>query len=204
MNSPAATVAVRIPGRVARRHQRVAEAVLGDVRDHCLEQFLPGGCLLHSGHRTMWYMRALHVSIDIPQDRDEVYGHFDVLANHERFSGHMMRNWRLSGPPRVVGPQATVVVVLGRRTDAIEIEVIEAEAPVRYVERNVGAAGRRVATGTYTLEALPGGQTRINSDYAWQQAPLGERLAAPLVRRAMHPAIKTAMQRLAEQLATHG
>jgi hypothetical protein len=150
----------------------------------------------------MWYMRSLHVSIVVPQTRGTVYAYLDVLANHEQFTDHMMRNWRLSGPPRGVEAKAMVDVVLGARTEPIE--VIKAEAPVRTVERNTGAAGKRVATGTYTLDELPGGQTRINFDYAWQQMPLGERLAAPLVRHAMQPALATAMQRLAEQLATHG
>jgi len=152
----------------------------------------------------MWYMRTLHVSIDVPQNRGEVYDYLDVLANHVQFTDHMMRNWHLSGPPRGVGPKATVDVVLGGRTEPIEIEVIETEAPVRNVERNIGAAGKRVATGTYRLEELSDGQTRINFDYVWQQMPLGERLAGPLVRRAMQPALETAMQRLAEQLAIHG
>lgn len=115
----------------------------------------------------------------------------------------MMRNWRLSGPPRGVGPKATVDVVLGGRTEPIEIEVIDAHTPVRSVERNIGAGGKRVATGTYTLDELSAGGTRINFEYAWQKVPFDERLAAPLVRRAMRPALKTAMRRLAEQLSTH-
>jgi hypothetical protein len=90
-----------------------------------------------------------------------------------------------------------VDVVLGGRTEPIEIEVIEAEAPVRNVERNIGAAGKRVATGTYTLDELPGGHTRINFDYAWQQMPVLERLAAPLVRRAMQLALGDATARRA-------
>ena len=151
----------------------------------------------------MWYMRSLRVFSDVPQSRKEVYDYLDVLANHEQFTDHMMRNWRLSGPPRGVGSKASVDVAFGARTEPVEIEVLEAEAPVRNVERNVGAAGKRVATGTYTLDELPGGQTRINFDYAWLQMPVLERLAAPLVRRAMQPALETAMQRLAEQLATH-
>ena len=152
----------------------------------------------------MWYMRSLHVSIDVPQHRDTVYAYLDVLANHEQFTDHMMRDWRLSGPPRGVGAKATVDVVLGGRTEPVEIEVIETEARVRNVERNIGAAGKRVATGTYTLDELSGGQTRINFDYAWQQMPVRERMVAPLIRRAMQPALRSAMQRLAEQLAAHG
>lgn len=81
--------------------------------------------------------------------------------------------------------------------------MIDAEPPIRNVERNVGAGGRRVATGTYTLDQLPNDGTRINFQYAWQQTPLRERLAAPIVRRVTRTALQTAMNRLAEQLQAH-
>jgi hypothetical protein len=58
-----------------------------------------------------------------------------------------------------------------------------------------------VATGTYTLEPLPSGGTKISFEYAWQQAPLSERLAAPLVRAVLRRGNERAMERLAEQLA---
>jgi len=90
---------------------------------------------------------------------------------------------------------------LGGRTDVIDIEVQSAERPTRIVERNVGANGRRVATGTYALQELPDGGTRVAFEYRWQTAPLGERLAAPLVRTFIHRQNARAMERLAEQLA---
>jgi hypothetical protein len=112
----------------------------------------------------------------------------------------MMRNWRLQGPERGVGAKARVDAVLAGRTEPIGVEVIEADPPIRTVERNVGAEGRRVATGTYTLDQLPDGGTRIRFEYAWQQIPVGERLAAPIIRRVTRRALQTAMRRLAEQL----
>jgi hypothetical protein len=148
----------------------------------------------------MWYMQPITVSIDVPQPREDVYAYLDVLANHRQFTDHMMRNWRLEGPQRGVGARARVDAVIGGRTEPIEVEVIEAEPPLRNVERNVGAGGRRVATGTYTLEELPDGSTRIAFQYAWQQAPFSERLLAPLVSRIMRRALTTAMERLAGQL----
>jgi carbon monoxide dehydrogenase subunit G len=148
-------------------------------------------------------MRPIKVSIDVPQPRPDVYDFLDVLAHHELFTDHMMRDWRLEGPERGVGGTAKLNAVLGGRTDAINIEVIAAEPPLKNVERNTGAGGKRVATGTYTLDALPEGGTRINFEYAWQQAPLSERLSAPIVRRVMRPALQRSMQRLAEQLETH-
>jgi hypothetical protein len=151
----------------------------------------------------MWYMRPITVTIDVPQPREHVYDFLDVLANHELFTDHMMRDWQLDGPPCGVGGKARLNAVLGGRTEPIEIEVIDAEPPVRNVERNTSAGGRRVATGTYTLAERPEGGTTIAFEYAWQRAPLSERLAAPMVRRIMRSALRRAMQRLADQLQTH-
>ncbi len=148
-------------------------------------------------------MRPVQVSIDVPQPREQVYDFLDVLANHERFTDHMMRDWRLSGPERGVGGRTKVNVVLGGRTDPVEIEVTEVEPPRKIVERNIGAGGKRVATGSYTLDELPSGGTRINFEYAWQRAPLNERLAESLVRRVMGAALEQAMRRLAGQLQAH-
>jgi len=148
----------------------------------------------------MWYMQPVHVTIDVPNPRDEVYNFLDVMANHEPFTNHMMRDWEYSGPDRGIGSKARVKVSAGGRTDTIDIEVISAD-PATIVERNIGAGGRRIATGTYTLEDLPSGGTRIVFEYAWQQAPLSERLTSPLVRAYLRRANERAMQRLAEQLA---
>ena len=150
----------------------------------------------------MWYMRPIRVSTKVPQTREHVYDFLDVLANHELFTDHMMRDWHLEGPERGVGGKAKLNTVLGGRTDALDLEVIAAEPPIKNVERNTGAGGKRVATGTYTLDELPSGGTRINFEYAWQKIPLSERLSAPIVRRVMRPALARSMQRLAEQLQT--
>jgi hypothetical protein len=150
----------------------------------------------------MWYMRSLTTTIDVPQSREVVYDFLDVLANHELFTDHMMRDWRCDGPARGVGAKAKFNAVLGGRTDPLEMEVIVAEAPVKSVERNVGAGGRRVATGTYTLAELPGGGTHIAFQYSWQKIPFTERLASPIIRTVMRRAFQRAMQRLAENLQT--
>jgi hypothetical protein len=145
-------------------------------------------------------MRPVRESIDVPQARDKVYDFLDVLASHELFTDHMMRDWRYEGPERGVGAKARVTAVAGGRpVDTLDMEVIEAERPVRSVERNVGAGGR-VMTGTYTLAELPGGGTRITFESAWLQVPRREALAAPLVRAMARRGSKRAMERLAELL----
>jgi hypothetical protein len=37
-------------------------------------------------------MKPVRVSIDVPQAREDVYDFLDVLANHELFTDHMMRD----------------------------------------------------------------------------------------------------------------
>ena len=75
------------------------------------------------------------------------------------------------------------------------------EGRYHLVERNVGAKGKRTATGTYRLSDAPGGGTRIEFEYAWEQLPLSERLAAPMVRSVLRRANQRAMERLAQQLS---
>ena len=150
----------------------------------------------------MWYMKPVRVTTDVPQPPERVFDYLDVMANHEPFTNHMLQDWEYSGTERGVGSKARVTVKAAGRTEKVDFEVIAADRPVRIVEQNVGAGGRRVATGTYTLEPLPGGGTRIAFEYAWTRAPLSERIAAPLVRTILRRGNQRAMTRLAEQLAT--
>lgn len=149
----------------------------------------------------MWYMKPVRVTIVVPHPVDRVYDFLDVLANHAPFTDHMLDNWEYSGPTRGIGAKARVRATLAGRSESIEMEVIAAERPLTIVEQNVGAGGRRVATGTYFLAPLPNGDTRVTFEYAWKQAPLTERIAAPLVRAILSSANRRALLRLAEHLA---
>jgi hypothetical protein len=144
--------------------------------------------------------KPVTVSVEVPQDRAEVYDFLDVMANHEPFTDHLLRDWTLSGPDRGVGAKAQVHVRAFGVADVVDIEVIDAEAPRRIVERNVAAKAGRTAQGTYTLDAMPGGGTRITFEYRWIVTPLADRLTAPLARAFIRRANLKAMQRLAEQL----
>jgi uncharacterized protein YndB with AHSA1/START domain len=144
--------------------------------------------------------KPVTVSIDVPQDRDLVYDFLDVMANHEPFNDHLMRNWELSGPERGVGSKARVEVRTLGQSDVVDIEVIDAEAPVRIVERNTAVKAGRTGQGTYTLESTPSGGTRITFEYRWIVAPLADRLTAPLARAFIRRNNTIAMRRLAELL----
>jgi carbon monoxide dehydrogenase subunit G len=145
-------------------------------------------------------MKPVHVTTTVPQPIDEVFDFLDVMANHEPFTNHILKDWEYAGPDRGVGSKARVQVTAAGRTETVEIEVVDAQRPTRIVERNVGAGGKRVANGTYTMSALPDGGTQVQFEYAWQEAPLSERVMSPLVRGMLRRANERAMERLAERL----
>jgi uncharacterized protein YndB with AHSA1/START domain len=145
--------------------------------------------------------KPVTVTIDVPHPRDQVFEFLDVMANHEPFNDHLMREWELSGPERGVGSKATVHTKALGVSDVVDIEVTEVEAPRRIVERNTARKAGRVGEGTYTLDELPDGGTRISFEYRWITAPLPDRISTPLVRAFIRRNNRTAMRRLAETLA---
>jgi ribosome-associated toxin RatA of RatAB toxin-antitoxin module len=149
----------------------------------------------------MWYMKPVRVTIDVPHPPEQVFDFLDVMRNHEPFTNHMLQNWEYSGPDRGIGSKARVTVRAGGRSETVDIEVVAAERPRTIVEQNVSAGGKRIGTGTYTLDELAGGHTRIAFEYAWRQPLISDRIAAPLVRAILRRGNQRAMERLAEQLA---
>jgi len=147
-------------------------------------------------------MKPVTFSITVPVGRDEVYDFLDVLANHEPFTNHMLVDWSYSGPERGVGARARMRLKRPGRADWMDLEVIEAEPPRRTSEETVGARGRRRTRGTYILEELPTGETRISFEFAWLRIPLVERLAAPVTRFVVRRGNRRSLQRLAQQLAS--
>jgi uncharacterized protein YndB with AHSA1/START domain len=146
--------------------------------------------------------KPVTVSIDVPQPRDRVYDFLDVMANHEAFTDHLLRDWTVSGPERGVGSKARVQVKALGVSDVVDIEVIAAEAPRSIVERNVAEKAGRTAEGTYRLEPRADGGTRIEFEYRWIVTPLADRLTAPLARAFIRRTNETAMRRLAQRLAS--
>ena len=152
-------------------------------------------CTAHPGR-----LRPVRVSIEVPRPREDVYEFLDVMANHEPFTNHILRDWEYFGTARGIGSGARVRASAAGRTDRVAIEVVDAERPLWITEINIGAGGRRLATGTYELSELAGGGTLIAFTYEWLRAPLEERLVAPLVRAILRRAYGIAMDRLAERL----
>ena len=141
------------------------------------------------------------VSIDVPLPRDQVFEFLDAMANHEPFNDHLMRDWELSGPARGVGSAATVRTRALGISDVVDIEVTESDPPHRLVERNTARKAGRVGQGTYTLEPLDDGGTRIVFEFAWVVTPTIDRITAPLARSFIRRNNQRAMRHLADLLA---
>jgi hypothetical protein len=145
-------------------------------------------------------MKPLTACVRIDQPREDVFSFLDVLANHAQFNDHMLVDWSFEGPAAGVGAKARMRAnVPGEQW--VQVEVLESVRPVRSVEETVGAHGKRRTRGTYTLDALPDGATEVHFQFEVLQAPLSERLAAPLIRAYMRRANTKAMRRLGQTLA---
>jgi hypothetical protein len=83
--------------------------------------------------------------------------------------------------------------------DWLEMEVVAADRPRSTTEESISAKGRRRTRGTYVLEERPG-RTRISFQFVWLEAPLVERLTAPLTRAVVRRANAESLRRLADQL----
>ena len=146
-------------------------------------------------------MKPVTVSTTVAKPVAEVYEFLEVLANHEGFNDHMLVDWKFSGPRRGVGARARARANTVGSQDWTDFELVEAEPPSRIVEQGVGAGGKRRTRGTYRLEQLPGGGTRISFELEWLQASRAERLAPPLIRAFVRRTSGKAMRRLAKQLS---
>jgi uncharacterized protein YndB with AHSA1/START domain len=150
---------------------------------------------------TIWYMpKPVSVSIEVPDAIEEVFAFLDVMANHERFTNHLMHDWEYTGPDRGIGSKARVKVRSMGVEDTIDIEVVAAEMPRRIVERNRAHKSGRVGQGTYTLSETANGGTLVVFTYEWLKAPVAERVLGPVVRAYLRRYNAIAMRRLAGEL----
>lgn len=147
-------------------------------------------------------MKPVTVSATVAKPAAEVYEFLDLLANHEGFMDHMLVDWKFSGPKRGLGARARARANTVGSQDWTDFEVVEVDPPSRIVEEGVGAGGKRRTCGTYRLEELADGGTRISFELAWLEASRLERLGSPLIRAFVRRTDGKAMRRLAKQLSS--
>jgi Polyketide cyclase / dehydrase and lipid transport len=146
-------------------------------------------------------MKPVTVSTVVARPVAEVYDFLDVLANHESFTDHMLVKWKCSGPARGVGAKAEAKANTIGSQDWTDFEIVEAEPPKRIVEEGIGNGGKRHTRGTYRLEELPDGGTKISFELEWLEAAKAERLIPPMIRAFVRRTNGKAMSRLAKQLS---
>jgi uncharacterized protein YndB with AHSA1/START domain len=147
-------------------------------------------------------MKPVTVAATVAKPPAEVFELLDVLANHAGFLDHYLVDWEFSGPQRGVGARARARANAVGSQDYWEFEVTEAEPPHRIVEQGISAGGKRRTRGTYRLEGLPDGGTRIEFELEFLETPRGERLAPFLTRAFVKRVNAKSMRRLAKQLDT--
>ncbi len=146
-------------------------------------------------------MKPVTVSTVVARPIAEVYDFLDVLANHESFTDHVLIKWKFSGPARGVGAKAEAKANTPGSQDWTDFEVVEAKPPVRIVEEGIGNGSKRHTRGTYRLEELPEGKTKISFELEWLKTARAERLIPPMTRAFLHRVNAKSMRRLAKQLS---
>jgi uncharacterized membrane protein len=149
-------------------------------------------------------VKPVTVSTIVARPAAEVYEFLDVLANHASFMDHMLVDWKFSGPERGVGAKAEAKANTIGSQDWTDFEIVEAEAPSRIVEEGVGNGGKRRTRGTYRLEELPDGRTKVSFELEWLETARAERLIPPMTRAFIRRVNAKAMRRLAKQLSRIG
>jgi hypothetical protein len=145
-------------------------------------------------------VKPVTVTVEVPQGVEEAYDFLDLLANHEAFLDHFLVDWKFSGPARGVGARAEARASAPMSQDWTDFEMVESERPSRIVEEGVGLKGKRRTRGTYRLEPLPDGGTKISFELAWLESARAERLIPPLTRAFIKRPNAKAMRRLARLL----
>ena len=145
-------------------------------------------------------MRPLVSTVTVDRPRGEVFDHLDVLANHEQFTDHYLRDWACEGPACGVGARARMRAVAPGTSRPLTMEVVSATRPERIVEESVDPSGTRRGRGTFVLDQTGSG-TRITFTFEQLSLPWVERILAPLTRAWLRRANDRALRRLAERLA---
>ena len=137
-------------------------------------------------------MKPVSVSTTIARPREDVFDFLAPLANHEQFTDHVLKDWRVAPDGRSV--QVTVHAP-GQKVEA-EIVALEEERPSRTLERTTSAGGKRRTLGTYRLTDAPGGGTHVEFEISYEAAPLADRLTAPVGRAFLKRVNTRSMERL--------
>jgi hypothetical protein len=145
-------------------------------------------------------VKPVTVSVEVATPREEVWEFLNVLENHASFRDYLLTDWKYSGPPSGVGARARARTNTPMSQDWTDIELVVADRPRRIVEEDRGAKGRRLVRGTYRLEKLPDGGTRVSFELDTVEPTKFEKLLGPINGPFLRRANGKALTRLAKQL----
>ena len=117
-------------------------------------------------------MRPFTCSVTIDAPRERVFVYLEDIANHNRFSDHYLKDFRLERlESRGVGAAARFRIAFGKSLWG-EIAIAELQQPYRVaLEGETGRLGRVRVHASYTL--TPFGQDMTRVEYALSTTPAG-------------------------------
>jgi uncharacterized protein YndB with AHSA1/START domain len=132
-------------------------------------------------------MDPVSVSVTIARPREEVFEYLVDVANHAEFCDHYLVDWRLTREDsygRGAGARFRVRVPMSRFAWA-DVVFAEVQRPRLIVETGRTGKFNRIRTlGTYELEPVAAGTTRVTFTFESEPANLADRLGEALGARS--------------------
>ena len=117
-------------------------------------------------------MDPVSATIRIGRPREEVFAYLADIANHQEFSDHYLKDWRLTrieSVGRGAGARFKVDAPL-QRFSWTDLTFVVVEPPHRLVAVGRGGKFNRIkTTATWTLDPAPNGSTEV--EYTFESEP---------------------------------
>jgi len=131
-------------------------------------------------------MDPVSASVTIARPQEDVFEYLLDVANHAEFCDHYLVDWRLTREDsygRGAGARFRVKVPMNRFPWA-DVTFSEVERPRLIVERGRTGKYNRIRTlGTYELEPVGSGSTRVTFTFETQPGNLADRIGESLGAR---------------------
>jgi carbon monoxide dehydrogenase subunit G len=137
-------------------------------------------------------------SVEIARSAEDVFAYLDDLERHDEWNPDIVSSTRETDGPTGVGSRATDVRRGPGGTMSVTYEITEHDPPRRTAFRGVNGPVR--AVGTFTVESVGEGGSRVTIELDFQGHGLVGAIFAPLIRRQARTHVPKAMQKLKERL----
>ena len=137
-------------------------------------------------------------SVEIARSPEDVFAYLDDLERHSEWNPDIVSSKRETDGPTGVGSRATDVRRAPGGTQPITYEITEHDPPRKSTFRGVNGPVR--AVGTFTVESVGDGGSRVTIELDFEGHGLVGAILAPLIRRMARTHVPKAMQGLKERL----